>query len=80
MAVVVFCGNCGKEKGWPKPSIRVTTDPCDICGGHESYRKRKINIKTGQPEITMVPLKNFEHDERFLPGTSAETRLQEPLA
>jgi hypothetical protein len=79
MAIVVFCSTCAKDKGWPKPSMRTTSAPCDICGGHEKIRQRKINPRTGQPEIKVIELKNFEHDSRFLPGTQEEARLQEPL-
>jgi hypothetical protein len=79
MATVVFCDHCRREKGWRKPSLRVTTDPCDICGGWDVYRKRKINPRTGQPQEKTEKLKNFEHDEKFLVGTQAEARLQEPL-
>jgi hypothetical protein len=80
MAVVVFCDNCRRQKDWPKPSIRVTTDACDICGGWDAYRTQKLDPRTRQPVVKVVKLKNFEQDERFLPGTAAETRLQEPLA
>jgi hypothetical protein len=57
--------------------LRVTKDACDICGGHDQYRKRRI-VKD-KPVITTVNMLNFEHDERFLVGTKAETALQEPL-
>lgn len=77
MASVVFCDHCRREKGWLKPSIRVTRDPCDICGGHDQIRKRRMI--NGKENIKTVNLLNFEHDERFLVGTRAETALQEPL-
>ena len=79
MAAIVFCDHCRREKQWPKPSIRVTTDPCDICGGWDVYRTQKRDPVTHQPKVKMVKLKNFEQDERFLPGTAAEARMQEPL-
>jgi len=79
MGVVVFCAACAAQKDWSRPSIRVTSDPCDFCGGWDAYRTRKTNHVTGKSEIKVTKLKNFEHDERFLPGTAAETRLQEPL-
>lgn len=76
MAIVTYCDNCRREKGWPKPSVRVSAAPCDICGGWDAYRKR--DVRTG--ETKTVKLNNFEHDARFLPGTAQESRLQEPLA
>lgn len=80
--VIVFCGHCASSKGWNrvKPPMRTTNDPCDVCGGHESYRRQRQNPRTGAIEIEVVPMKNFQHDARFLPGEPEETRLQDPLA
>jgi len=79
MPMIVFCAHCAGQKGWPKPSIRVTKDPCDICGGHDFIMQRKLHPRTGQPIIKKIELKNFEHDAKFLPGTAAEAKLQQPL-
>jgi hypothetical protein len=80
MAIVIFCSACAQKNDWPKPAMRTTTDPCDVCGGWDAYRKRVINRSTGQPEEKVVKLKNFTHDARFLPGTPEEARLQEPIS
>lgn len=80
MAMIVFCEHCRREKGWRKPSIRVTRDPCDFCGGHDQVRKVQRNRLGQKVGEKLVNLPNFEHDERFLVGTRAETQLQEPLA
>jgi len=80
MAIVTFCDNCRRQKDWPKPSVRTSEAECDICGGFDAFRKAKLNPRTGEREVEMVKLRNFTHDARFLPGTSQETRLQEPLA
>lgn len=74
--MAVFCGNCAKSNNWDKPSIRTTEDPCDFCGGHESYRTRRPHPRTGEEIIRMVPLKNFEKEDSLLPGTQAESRIQ----
>lgn len=67
---VVFCEHCRQRHDWPKPSIRVTTDPCDFCGGWDQIRQRKRNPRTGEPgPVKLVNLKNFEHDARMLEGT-----------
>lgn len=79
MASVVFCDHCRREKGWRKPSLRVSRDPCDICGDWDAVRKRKVNPTTGRSRTVTVKLPNFEQDDKFLVGTSAEARLQEPL-
>lgn len=81
MASVVFCGHCCTEKGWDrvKPPVRVTDDPCDFCGGHDVIRKRTWHPRTGQPNVKVINMKNFIHDDQFLPGMRAETRLQNPL-
>lgn len=79
MAAVVFCDHCRRDKNWPKPAVRVTTDPCDLCGGWDVYRTQKVNPRTGKQVVKTNKLMNFEQDDRFLPGTAAEARLQEPL-
>lgn len=79
MAGVVFCEHCRREKGWRKPSLRTTSDACDICGGWDQLRKRKWNERTQKFDVKMINLKNFEHDDKFLVGTQAEARLQDPL-
>lgn len=79
MAIVVFCDNCRRERNWPKPSLRTSTAPCDICHGWDAYRTRRHNRVTGAEEIETVKLNNFENDARFLPGTAQEAKLQEPL-
>lgn len=77
ISVVVYCDDCRRKREWPKPSVRVTTDPCEICGGHDAYRTRKV--VNGEEIIRTVKLKNFEHDARFLVGTREETKLQDPI-
>jgi hypothetical protein len=57
----------------------VTLDPCDLCGGWDAYRTRKTNPRTSEQIVVTKKLKNFEQDERFLPGSRAEQRLQQPL-
>lgn len=76
MATVVFCRHCAKERGWRIPSVRVTTDPCDICGGHDQIGERRIHPRTRREVVKYKDLKNFEHDARFLPGTRQEAKLQ----
>lgn len=77
MATYVFCRHCAQRHGWPIPSIRVTTDVCESCGGHDQIRKRK-RTANGIIEVT-ENLKNFEHDARFLEGTPQYERSQQPL-
>jgi hypothetical protein len=78
MATVVFCEHC-RHSNWNKPSIRVTSDPCDFCGGWDAIRKRKVNPRTGKVTVKVEKLKNFEQDARMLPGMPEEAALQRPL-
>jgi len=74
--MIVFCGNCAANNNWPRPSVRVTTDPCQICGSWDAIRKRKRHPRTGVISIEVVKLNNFEHRASMLPGTPEESAIQ----
>lgn len=76
---VVFCEHCRNENSWPKPVVRVTMDPCDICGGWDAYRKRQRHPRTGEPIDRVVKMKNYEHRADMLPGTPEFGRTQQAL-
>ena len=77
--MVVFCEHCRKKNNWPKPSIRVTMDPCDGCDGWDAYRKQKRNPRTGEVREVVVKMKNYEHRADMLPGTPEFAATQQAL-
>jgi hypothetical protein len=76
---VVFCKHCGQQRKWDIPSIRITKDACEICGGWDIIRTRKLHPRTGEAIIKTVHLDNFIQRADMLPNTPEENRLQEPI-
>lgn len=74
--MAVFCETCRQQKGWPKPVTRVTTEPCDFCGGWDQLGTRRRHPRTGEPIIRYKNLRNFHQADIQLPGTAAEARIQ----
>lgn len=72
---IVFCGHCASEKGWKRPVVRVSSKPCDICGGFDAIRERRVHPVTGKERIKTIKLNNFEHRADMLPGTPEEMKL-----
>lgn len=82
MATVVFCRTCCHERGWDRvrPPMRTSESPCEFCGGFDQIRQRKRNPRTGvMGEPKLVNLKNFTHDDQFLVGMPAESKLQRAI-
>lgn len=74
--MAVYCENCRKQNNWPKPAVRTTTDPCDVCGSYDAIRIRKFHPVTGEAIVKTEKMKNFEHFDIMLPGTAQETKVQ----
>jgi hypothetical protein len=76
MRDVIYCSACGKDKDWPR-NVRITSDPCDICGSWDAIRKRRIDAIDGVV-VDVVKLNNFIHRADMLPGTTEESKVQNP--
>jgi hypothetical protein len=69
---MIFCKACARNNQWDTPPVRISKDPCDICGGYDKSQKR--NKRTG--ELEPIDLPNYSGMDLNLEGTAAHTKIQ----
>lgn len=65
---MVYCSACAKRHDFPTGAVRSSRAPCEICGGHDSYKT--YNRITGEEEVKEMP--NFSRPNLILPGTKED--------
>lgn len=72
---MVYCGQCARQRDLPLSAVRVSTEPCNYCGGFESQQVRKHVGRPGvnrRAVVQTVQLNNFDYPDKLinsLPGS-----------
>lgn len=65
--MAVYCGSCARHRDLPRSAVRVSSEPCQFCGGYESQTtRRRVGRNKDRVLQETIRLNNFDYPDRLI--------------